>query len=391
MIAKHRRLRTQMSLAMIFTAVISLMIFILGMAVFYTYLRESWVEGLSRANQETLNVLTENGAVDPDALTTLINAFSLSWSEEYADQELRMLIMSVIAAVIASIFVGVFVARRLSRPIEAVTYAASKVARGQYGFKVDQNTGASIEAGDLLKSFNHMTIALEQAERESTESAAAIAHELRTPLTILRGRLQGLGDGAFDPSPEMFTALVAQADTLSRIVDDLGILSRLSSGQFQPEVQPTDLAMEAQAVLTSLAPDLEREGITLIASLKPAPVNADPARIRQALGALIDNVRKYASSGGYVCVETAAENNFAVLRVIDRGPGIAPADRDRVFDRWWRGDTSRGRSEGGSGLGLSIVHAIARAHNGHATATSGPEQKGAVLSIILPLNSPPSV
>lgn len=378
------RLRTLTSLAMIFTAITALFIFVLGMAAFYVRLQRNWVEGLSETNQQTLQALVDNGQVDPDALTTLVSAFSLSWSGRFADQEAAAVLVFVAVTIVAASVIGVLVARRLSRPIETVTIAANQVAGGAIDVQVDQRSGASLEARDLFLSFNQMTKALEQAERESTESAAAIAHELRTPLTVLRGRLQGLRDGAFDPSDEMLTALVAQVDTLAHIVDELGTLSKLGAGQIQPEFQLVNLAQEAKAVLTSVGPDLDRDRIQVEAVLKPAWANADPSRIRQALSALIDNVRQYAVVGRYLKVETFTDRGAVHLTVTDRGPGIAEQDRSRVFDRWWRQDRSRVRSQGGSGLGLSVVRAIVRAHNGSVSVMEGPDGHGAMFTISLP-------
>lgn len=384
---RPRRLRTQLSLSMTLTAVTALVIFISGMVVFYAYLQESWIDGLHEDNRRTLAALIENERIDPEALTTLVSAFSLSWSEGYATKEITMLILFVMIAVICSIIIGIFVARRISKPIETVTDAALKVAGGSLNFQVRHERGASIEAHDLLQTFNKMTRSLEQAERETAASAAAIAHELRTPLTILRGRLQGLSDGAFEPSQEMLGALIGQVDTLARIIDDLATLSRLTAGQYVPKTALTDLAEEVHTVLTGFAPDLEKEGFTLIQSLEPAITQADPARIRQALSALIENARRYAISGKYIRVETFLKNGHACLKVIDHGPGIAAEDHGRVFDRWWRAETSRTRAEGGSGLGLSVVKAIVLAHDGSVEVSDNVTGSGAVFLIELPVKS----
>jgi two-component system, OmpR family, sensor histidine kinase AdeS len=385
---KPRHLRTQLSLAMILTALTGLIIFILGMAIFYTNLQNKWVDGLSPGNQQALNTLLENGDVDPDALATLVNAFSLSWSGDYANQELFAVLVFLLIAVSCAIIFGIVLAGRLSRPIEAVTRAAQQVAGGSFKPHVSRSSGQSMELENLLQSFNRMTSALESAERESIESSAAIAHELRTPLTVLKGRLQGIKDGAFDPGPDMIDALIGQVETLSRIIDGLGKLSRLSAGQFELEITSINLANEAQKVLTGMAPDLEKDGICLEHILLSAPVMADPVQIRQAIGALIDNVRRYAVNGKRIRIETRLENNKAMLRVSDWGPGIAEGDLLRVFDRWWRAESSRGRKSGGSGLGLSIVRAIARAHGGEAVAANREKETGAVFTITLPLSQP---
>lgn len=379
-------LRTQLSFAMILTAMITLLVFISGMLVFYIYLQVSWIESLDEVNRNNLETLIQSGEIDPDALTTLVAVFSSSWSESYGVTETYFLFLFAALAIMCSIIIGILMARRISRPIEAVTDAALKVSGGALSFQVPYQPRASSEASDLMRTFNKMTRSIEQAERESSASAAAIAHELRTPLTILRGRLQGVSDGAFAPSADMLHALIAQVDTLSSIVDDLAALSLLSAGEYRPETSLVDLADEVRSVLVSVKPSLEKEGIFLEEHLRPTKVYVDPVRMRQALNALLANAVRYAASGKYIRVETMVEDEIAYLRVADCGPGIAKKDRNYIFDRWWRAETSRTRAEGGSGLGLSVVRAIVLAHGGRVfVSTNTDDGGGAVFSIQLPV------
>lgn len=386
MMRRPLRLRTQLSLAMILTAVTALFVFIGGMVLFYIYLQVSWIESLDEKNRHTVEALMKDEQIDQEALTTLVSNFSYSWNQSYAEIEFSFLILFTLIPIIFSIIIGISVSRRISRPIEAVTEAASRVSDGALDIRLEQQPRTSSEAYHLFNTFNSMTSSLEQAEREATASAAAIAHELRTPLTILRGRLQGFIDGAFEPNSEMLKALIGQVDTLSHIVDDLATLSLISAGQYMPETTIVDIADEARSVLTSLRPSLKKEGIVLEEDLQPAKACVDPVRIRQALNALIENAIRYAVSGRYIRVETRADKTHVYLHVIDHGPGIAEADRERVFDRWWRVETSRTRAAGGSGLGLSIVRAIVSAHNGKVSVSDNPGGVGANFAIILPVS-----
>jgi two-component system sensor histidine kinase AdeS len=364
--------------------VITLAIFIFGMLGFYIYVQESWMASLSENNRETIKGLIENDVVNVQALTTLVNLFSTSWTEGYAVSELAVLLVFVSLAIICSVFIGILMARRLSQPIESVTHAALKVASGAFDFQVDNNLAVSLEARDLLLSFNKMTRYLETAERESTESAAAIAHELRTPLTVLRGRLQGMSDGTFQASRDLLEALIGQVDTLSYIVSDLETISRLSSGRFKFEKNAINLADVALSVVTSMAHEMESNGIIFEHELQPVLVRGDEARIRQALNALIENAKRYAASGRCIQVETGLSGEHGYIKVSDKGPGISKINRERVFDRWWRGENSRSRVKGGSGLGLSVVKAIALAHGGFAKVLDGPQSEGVTFVICIP-------
>ncbi len=381
---KSLTLRTQLSMAMVFAAVLSVSVFITGMAIFYTSIQKHWVNSLNESNRETLLFLIDNKTVNADALTTLINIFSLQWSDQYSKMEVFALLGFVLLATLISTVIGIIVAKRLSLPIEVVRHAALRVSDGALDFQVDKKTGASTEADDLLNAFNEMTYSLKKSERESRETTAAIAHELRTPLTILQGRLQGLKDGVFEPSNDIFSALLGQVDTLSHIVNDLGTISRLNTGKFALELQQVNLADIVMQSCTSIAPDIRDEGLQIEMQLESAWATADTARVRQALNALLTNCRQYAKSGGIIYVKTRQLGNGAELKVIDEGPGMVAADHDRAFDRWWRADGSRSRIDGGSGLGLSVVQVIAEAHGGTARICNGKSQKGLIVTIFFP-------
>jgi two-component system sensor histidine kinase AdeS len=383
-IYKRLHLRTQLSIAMIFTSVMALVIFIIGMLGFYIYVEARWIASLSIANRTTLKALVENESVDAQALTTLVNVFSLSWSDGYAIKEVTAVLIFVLIAIVGSVFIGIVVARRLSQPIESVTDAALKVANGTFNDRLDHEKAMSIEAYDLLASFNKMTRYLASAERESTASAAAIAHELRTPLTVLRGRLQGMSDGIFEASPTLLVALLGQIDTLSHIVTDLETISHLDSGRLTFDDDVVDLADIARSVVTSTAPDIEIKGIFLEHCLQPALVRGDGARVRQALNALIANAYQYAAIGKYIRIETGVRDKIAYLSVVDKGPGICKENREKIFDRWWRVEKSRSRALGGRGLGLSVVKAIARAHGGDVKVLDGLHGKGVNFMLSIP-------
>jgi two-component system, OmpR family, sensor histidine kinase AdeS len=282
-----------------------------------------------------------------------------------------------------AIVIGHALSRRIDRPLEAVAAAARAVSRGDLTARVAGPGKAFGEIAQLITDFNIMASQLQRAESEMRWQASAIAHELRTPLTVLRGRLQGLSDGVFQAGPTEFKGLIRQVEALARIVDDLRTLSLATAERMELHLERVDLIDEVQAVLAAFEPDLVAAGLEVERDLAQVHVDADGARLRQALLALLDNARRYAASGRVVRIETRTTRETAVLRVADRGPGLPAGVEYRAFERFWRADDSRSRATGGTGLGLAVVRAIAEAHGGAVSARMR-KGGGAEFTLLLP-------
>lgn len=264
----------------------------------------------------------------------------------------------------ASLF-GWVLARRIVEPLNSVGAAARRIAEGDFSARASLPRGNFGEAGDLVADFNQMAERLQRAEAELKYSNSAIAHELRTPLTILRGRLQGLLDGAFAASPELYGRLIDHVHDLSTIVEELRTLALGNAGKLDLQYVRLDLAVEAEAALTSFEDQLGKAGISTTTTLSSAVTCADRLRLRQAFVALLENCCRYAPNST-VQIETGTAGQHVFFRCIDTGPGLSDESRARAFDRFWRAEDLRGRSGGGSGLGLPIVKTIAQAHGGDA-------------------------
>ncbi|OIN47012.1 two-component sensor histidine kinase [Pseudomonas azotoformans] len=269
-----------------------------------------------------------------------------------------------------SLAVGAFVATRLSRrilmPLNSVAENLRKLADGDLDVQAvagDQSIG---EAAILVDDFNSMAQRLKRMAQEQAFWNAAIAHELRTPLTILRGRLQGLAEGVFEPDTAQFYSLLGQVEGLARMIEDLRVVGLGDSGYLELNVQEADLAAGIEEDVRLFEPSLVAAGFTLQLDLQRRTLRCDPARIRQALLALLDNVRRHATPGN-VNVHLSTRDGMHYLRVRDDGPGIDEDLATHLFDAFQRGENSRSRAQGGSGLGLAVVRAIALAHGGAVT------------------------
>jgi two-component system sensor histidine kinase AdeS len=193
------------------------------------------------------------------------------------------------------------VAAKLAAPIERVAVGVRRLAVGNLSTRIGSERDWGRAAQSLVDGFNQLAASLAGAQRALREGNAAIAHELRTPLTILRGRLQGMLDGVFGHSPADLKRLILQIDALTGIVDDLRVLSLAAVAELKVELSAIDLAVQAEDVLALVEADLDAAGITVERDLRPAPMNGDGNRIRQAILALIDNARRYGASGKKNC------------------------------------------------------------------------------------------
>jgi two-component system phosphate regulon sensor histidine kinase PhoR len=195
-----------------------------------------------------------------------------------------------------------------------------------------------------------------------------ISHELRTPLASLALVVETLQDGALEDPPaarRFLSHMENELGVLTQMVEELLELSRIESGKMPLEARPTEIAALVQTPVERLAPQAERKGVTLTASLAEGlpHVQADVPRIHQVLGNLIHNAIKFTPAGGAVTVfARVKEPGWVTLSVTDTGIGIPADDVPRVFERFYKVD--RARSEGGAGLGLAIAKHIVQGHGG---------------------------
>ncbi|WP_425054281.1 ATP-binding protein [Pseudomonas abyssi] len=274
---------------------------------------------------------------------------------------------TIIAALSMAVFVAVRLSRRLITPLNSVAHSLREVAQGKLDARASLDDQTMGETAQLVRDFNTMAERLQQMTRERAFWSAAIAHELRTPVTILRGRLQGLAEGVFTPSEDIFNGLLRQVEGLSRLIEDLRVLSLNENGHLDIQRASVRLADELNPVLQAFTTPLTEKGFQLHSELDASLlVECDPVRIRQALMGLLENALQHANPGN-LRVSLRQADNLCQLTVADDGPGIDRTLADAIFEAFRRGDPSRSRKSGGSGLGLAVVKAIAEAHGGDVT------------------------
>ena len=298
--------------------------------------------------------------------------------------ELLIFVTSIFLALIVAGWVAMRLAARILAPLSSLAESARRIASGDLSARAVGGDLSLGEIAHLIDDFNTMAEKLEDMADGVVSWNAAIAHELRTPLTILRGRLHGIADGVFTMDDHIVRNLLVQIDGLSRLVEDLQIVTLADSGHLSLQKEPINLRAEVKRVLDFVGLSLEEAGFSVEPILSDIIVSADGIRIRQALLALLENARHYATPG-LIEISTLTISGMVIIRVEDVGPGLSPDFAKKAFEPFARSDPSRSRRYGGSGLGLSVVRAIAEAHGGGASYRSS-ARGGATFEISLPIN-----
>jgi signal transduction histidine kinase len=265
--------------------------------------------------------------------------------------------------------------RGVGRPLGDLVTAAARVANGDYSARVAAHGPPSVRM--VATAFNSMAERLERQDRQRRELMADIAHELRTPLSVIQGRLEGLVDGVYPRDDAQLGQVIEDTRMLARLVDDLRVLAHTESGMLSLQKEPTDIAILAQDVVSSLAGEAKTRGVSvsLDAAADLPLVDLDPLRIREVIANVLANALRHTPAGGSISVtvrrssvDGAVDGRDGIsVTVADTGTGIAPEDLPKVFDRFYKG-----RSSSGSGLGLTIARNLVRAHGGEIRAESQP-------------------
>jgi signal transduction histidine kinase len=316
-----------------------------------------------------------------------------SLERQFLSQVNRSLLWAGLAATALALALGLVLARQLTAPLRALTQAAQHLARrgadpALAGEAPQVEIRTQDEIAELGQAFNQMSQSLAHQETLRRNLMADIAHELRTPLSVMRGDLEALLDGVYQPSPEALASLHDETLLLSRLVDDLRALALAEAGQLRLERETIDLGELLAAVIASFDLQAQSQGQSLEVDLPPdlPLVEADPQRVRQVVANLVSNALRHAARpGSQVRVSAVQEPGQVEVSVTDDGPGIPPDDLAHLFDRFWQGDG--GRAEG-SGLGLAIARELVRAHGGQIWADSAQGQ-GTVFRFTLPSSPTP--
>lgn len=286
---------------------------------------------------------------------------------------------TTITAMVLALVLSQVLAHGMTRPLREMTAAAREMAKGDYTRRIRATTRD--EVGELAQAFSQMAGDLGDADRQRRELVANVSHELRTPITALSGVLENLVDGVEDPDPATLKTALQQTERLATLVDELLDLSRLDAGAIPLHKTSFPLAALLSDVVGEAA--FAGRGVRFEVAVTPpeAVVTADRGRLFQVVANLLENAARHGPAGGVVRILAETRLGEVRIDVCDEGPGIAPADRTRVFERFTRGERPTG---GGTGLGLAIARWAVELHGGSIGVVEPSAGTGGRIRVTLP-------
>jgi signal transduction histidine kinase len=272
---------------------------------------------------------------------------------------------------VAAIAIGLILAEAVIRPLRELGRDAAAIASGDLSRR-SRASNRRDEIGELGRSFDTMAEALQQADDSRRRFLQDAAHELGTPVTAIQTTASALLDGVYEPEPRHLETIRDEARLLGRIVDDLRTIALAEVGKLPMSIEDVDLAAVAASTADAFAARAAQlRRVLVVDASGPALTRGDPDRLRQVLGALVDNALRHAPEDGQIRIRPSASDRWVAVEVADDGPGLGEHP-ERLFDRFFRADAGTDRTAGHAGLGLAIVRALVEAQGGRVTAANRP-------------------
>lgn len=294
----------------------------------------------------------------------------------------KTLLVSAGIALLASPLVGFLLARHLSRPVVALRNSVQGLTAGD--FNVRTEVRGNDEIASLARHINRLAETLQANESARRRWTADVAHELRTPITILQAEIEAARDGVRADLESTLNSLHEEVKHLSGLVSDLQVLALADAGALNMQLAEVDLVALVRQSVDALQQRIRQADLRVdIEAPQSLLLQADAQRVRQLLLNLLENACRYTDVGGQIHIQLNASADGAELLIADSEPGLEEAQREQLFERFYRVESSRSRSSGGSGLGLAICREIVLAHGGSIQAQAS-ELGGLAIAIHLP-------
>jgi heavy metal sensor kinase len=283
---------------------------------------------------------------------------------------------------------GYWISRRALAPVDRIAATADSISIRNLSDRLEvPNTSDELQR--LSETLNRMLTRLDDSVQRMSQFTADASHELRAPVSLILTTAELAVQNRRTDSEyhSDLLQILAEAERTTRLIDSLLLLARADAGQAGLQLEPTNLWTSVSEALPQAHKLAAEKGIELVeyAPSSPIVVHGDSEALRRLSFILLDNAIKYTPEQGRVGVYLQAQGLHAELRVVDTGNGIAAADQEHIFDRFWRSDRVRSRGMGGAGLGLSIARWIVEQHQGSIQVESKPGQ-GSTFTVRIPLD-----
>ncbi|MGE3536749.1 MAG: ATP-binding protein [Candidatus Tectimicrobiota bacterium] len=335
---------------------------------------------------DTLRPLTQGERTIGWLRVVPLQAVTDKLDRHFLAQQSQAFVLITVLAIALAAAVSMLLGRHLLAPIQRLVHGTRALAAGQFTTRLQITSGD--ELGQLATDFNLLAQTLEKNEHMRRQLTADVSHELRTPLAVLRGEIEALQDGIRPYNAETLASLHAEVLRLHALVDDLYELSLSDLGALHYRKTPLDVLAVLDEALHAFRERFASQGIALEVAGRAAtavPVFADRERLHQLWANLLENTLRYTEPGGCLRVWSIVQDKTVVVHLQDSAPGVPPEALPHLFERFYRLETSRTRSQGGAGLGLAICKNIVEAHGGQIQAQASP-LGGVWFQVTLPMS-----
>lgn len=282
---------------------------------------------------------------------------------ELFDTVNRMIVVIGFVSLGGIVLASGLLSKSISQPMRKVSKMAKKIETGEYKRELSYDSKI-IEVDELISSINHLSKALNEQETLRKQLTTDIAHELRTPLTTVKGHLDVIVAGIWEPTPQRLMSINEEVMRLSKLVDELRNLAKYDSEKSNLEYERIELDSFLKSIVYNYQVQALKKGITIMTNLQPMMLEIDRKKFSQVIVNLLSNAIKYTNNGGEVMIESRVDESYNVISIQDSGIGIPESDIPNIFERFYRVDKSRSKETGGIGVGLTIAKSIVESHGG---------------------------
>ncbi len=300
----------------------------------------------------------------------------LPMTQVVQQRESLLAIVHAIALVIFAIFLVILVVQHfvINKPLNKIIRGAREYAAGNLAYRIDVKSRDEFRY--LADTLNYMSDEMNKVGEYRHNFIANISHDFRSPLTSIKGYVEAIADGTIPPEMQnhYLEIVLYQTERLNKLTEELLALNQVDNSVILLNLSPFDINDLVRKTAASFEGACSRKNLVIELVLEEdlPPVKADSARISQVLHNLLDNAVKFSNAGGEIRIETTLKHDKVQVSVRDHGIGISKESLNRIWDRFYKADESRGRDQTGTGLGLAIVREIINAHNEKITVVSTP-------------------